>query len=381
MKNILFLVRNTLKVTFRKKGNYIVYLLLPLLGIVFALAIYSGAKSEPVQIGLIDKDQTALSAYLVQETAKAGNYTLTPLQETEIKNNLLDQTLEAAVIIPGGYEKSIVAGSPAAIKIISLKGQDTTAWLEQFFNLQTRNLKDLAAAAGGDETAFRGLFQEYSSHPLQVSAVELQDESVSKDITLTSFGFLLMFVMFGAGLTSHAILNEKKTRTYHRICASPVSPKEYLSANALSSLIIVTVQTLFIIVALQYLFRIETYVPAILLFFILLLFGLVSIGIGLITTAFSSSSYMAGTLSTLILTPTCMLGGCFWPVSLMPETMQKIAHFMPQWWALDAIRKMQSGSSLSEILMNIAILIAFAVAFFLIAVYRFARENNIQKFV
>jgi len=381
MKNILFLVKNILRVTFRKKGNYIVYLLLPLLGIVFSLGIYSGAKSQPVQIGVIDQDQTALSSYLIQETAKAGNYTLNLVREAEIKNRLFNQTLAATVIVPAGYEKSIIAGSPAAIEIISLKGKDTTAWLEQFFNLQTRNLKDLAAAANGDHQAFRELFQRYSGNPLQISAIELQDESVSKGITLTSLGFLLMFVMLGAGLTSHAILNEKRSRTYHRICASPVSTKEYLSANALSSLIIVTAQTLFIIVALQTLFRIETYVPAPLLFLILLLFGLVSIGIGLITTAFSSSSYMAGTLSTLIMTPTCMLGGCFWPVSLMPETMQKIAHFMPQWWALDAIQKIQDGGNMTGILMNIAILIAFAAAFFLIAVYRFARESNVQKFV
>ncbi|RJE47475.1 MULTISPECIES: ABC transporter permease [unclassified Dehalobacter] len=381
MRNILFLVKNTLRVTFRKKGNYIVYLLLPLLGIVFSLGIYSGAKSQPVQIGVIDQDQTALSSYLVQKTAKAGNYTLNPVREAEIKNRLFDQTLAAAVIIPAGYEKSIIAGSPAAIEIISLKGKDITAWLEQSFNLQTQNLKDLAAASNGDHKAFWELFQKYSGNPLQVSAIELQDESVSKGITLTSLGFLLMFVMLGAGLTSHAILNEKRSRTYHRICASPVSTKEYLSANSLSSLIIVTAQTLFIILALQTLFRIETYVPAPLLFLILLLFGLVSIGIGLITTAFSSSSYMAGTLSTLIMTPTCMLGGCFWPVSLMPETMQKIAHFMPQWWALDAIQKIQDGGNMTEILMNIAILIAFTAAFFLIAVYRFARESNVQKFV
>lgn len=108
---------------------------------------------------------------------------------------------------------------------------------------------------------------------------------------------------------------------------------------------------------------------------------IVLFGVDIHFAAFSSSSYMAGTLSTLIVTPTCLIGGCFWPVYLMPDMMQKIAHFMPQWWVIDAIQHIQSGGRLTDILINIAILLAFTAAFFLLAIFRFSREENVQKFI
>jgi ABC-2 type transport system permease protein len=117
------------------------------------------------------------------------------------------------------------------------------------------------------------------------------------------------------------------------------------------------------------------------LFVILLLFGFVSIGIGLVITAFSSSSYIAGTLSTLIMTPTCMLGGCFWDITLMPEFMQKLGRFVPQWWAVNAIQNMQNGHGPADIVINLLILAGFAAALFLVATYKFSKDDNVWKFI
>lgn len=128
-------------------------------------------------------------------------------------------------------------------------------------------------------------------------------------------------------------------------------------------------------------FRIETFVPDIAMFLILLLFGIVAIGIALVITAFAGSSYMAATLSSLVITSTCMLGGCFWPVDLMPEVVQKISFFMPQQWAIDAFQKVQLGSGMYEILINTMILCAFALALLLIAIYKFYRADDVKKFV
>jgi ABC-2 type transport system permease protein len=77
---------------------------------------------------------------------------------------------------------------------------------------------------------------------LQVREIKLEDRSANKNITLQSLGFLIMFVMLGAGLTSHFILNEKKDRTYHRILSGPVNARQYVTANIFTSLAIVALQ-------------------------------------------------------------------------------------------------------------------------------------------
>ena len=117
------------------------------------------------------------------------------------------------------------------------------------------------------------------------------------------------------------------------------------------------------------------------MFIVLILFGLISVGLSLAIVAFSKSSAGAGALENLIIVPTCLLSGCFFPVDIMPDAVRKIADFMPQRWLLDTITKLQDGKLFSHLFMNYLILIAFAVAFFFIAVYKFSRQNNVQNYV
>lgn len=225
------------------------------------------------------------------------------------------------------------------------------------------------------------LYKQYKEGHAKLTVVKLKDISTGKYMVTTSIGFLIMFIMLGAGIINMIILKEKRNRTYHRICSAPVSARQYIAGNAITSLLIIIVQILIIQVVMKFILRIDTGISDAAMFIILFMFGFVAVGIGLVVTAFSSSSYMAGTLNTLILTPTCMLGGCFWSPELMPGFMQKIGYFVPQRWAIDAIQRLQTEGTQADISLNLLILAAFAAALILVAIYRFSRTNNMQKFV
>lgn len=381
MRNVALLIQNTFRVTFRKKSNIFIYLFLPLLGVLLSILIYNGTGSEKVRIGLADRDGSRLSADFANAIKALDGYTVSTIAEEDIKENLLSGKLDAAVILPGGFGEGILSLRPVKAQIVTIKGMETTAWIQNNVNLYTRNLVDLAAASDSDTSVFDKMYAEYRANQLKLTGISLKDEHTGKLMTITSMGFLIMFVMLGASFTSQIILNEKRNRTYYRICSAPVSSREYIASNAISSMLIVALQIIAILLIMKYLFRIETFVPGTLMFLILMLFGMAAVGICLTVTAFSSSSYMASTVNTLILTPTCMLGGCFWSVDFMPEFMRKISYFTPQRWALEAIQKLQAGGSLNDIRMNLLILPAFAAASFLVAAYRFSRGENMQKFV
>ena len=381
MRNVFLLVLNTLKVTFRKKGNIFVYLILPVAGLLLSTVIYSSAGSSDLRVGLVDMDNGKLSADFGSALSASNGYIITSIGENDINGSLLDKKQDAVIVVPKGFEQGVFENKPVKVELIAIKGQETTVWLQNYTNLYVRNLVDMVAASVGDRAAFDGIYSGYRANPLKVTAVQLEDEKNSKLATVSSLGFLIMFIMLGAGMTSQFILNEKRSRTYYRICSAPVNARSYIAANAITSLIIVVFQIIIVQLLMKYVFHIETFVPDLLLFLILLMFGLVAVGISLVVTAFSSSSYMASTLGTLIITPTCMLGGCFWPVDFMGEAMRKISFFVPQRWALDAIQKLQSGISFEGIAMNLVILLAFTAALTLVAIYRFARTGNMQRFV
>jgi len=381
MRNMFLIITNIIRVTFRKKGSILVYICLPVAGVLMSVLIYGNAGSSALRVGIANNDTGAVSEDLKAILQSSDIYRIFETKEGEMNIKLLDAELDAAIIIPEGYSESIYNGNPKQIEIISLKGQETTVWIRQILNNFTDTLNKLSAASDGNRAAFDKMYEQYKVGAVKLSVVKLEDRLTGRNMTVTSIGFLIMFIMFGAGTINMIILKEKRDRTYQRICTAPVSGRQYIAGNAITSLLIVTVQILIILAAMKYVFRIDTGVSNIDMFVILLAFALVAVGIGLVITAFSSSSYMANTLNTFIITPTCMLGGCLWDIDFMPEIMQKIAYFVPQRWAMDAIQQLQNGGAETDVLLNLIILAAFAAAFILTAIYRFSRSGNIQKFV
>ncbi len=381
MRNIMLLIVNNLKVVFRKKGNIIIYIFLPLTGVFLSLLLYGDSATSTLKIGFVDHDGGILATDLKDKFCSIDKFTVSDVNVDEINNKLLSSELDAAVIIPEDYSDSIYSGNAADIEIVSLKGQETTVWVEQVINSYTSSMLQLSAASGGDQAVFEKMLGQIKDSTIGLEAKALEDKRVGKSMTMTSVGFLIMFIMLGTGFTSVIILKEKRNRTYHRICSAPVSAKQYILANSLTSLMISIIQIILVQLAMKYVFKIDTGVNDTQMFFILLLFAVVAIGLGLIIAAFTKSSYMAGTLSTLIITPTCMLGGCYWDIDFMPEFMKKISYFVPQRWTIDAISKLQTGSGIADISLNLLVMAAFALAMTLVAVFKFSRTNNVQKFI
>ncbi len=381
MRNILLIVSNILKATFRKKGNIIIYVFLPLLGVLLSLVIYSSSGSSVLRVGYISNDNGVMAEEVKDMLSSNEGFAVSDVDEAEINDMLSEQMLDLVIALPEGFTESVYSGDLKDIEIISLKGLETTTWAEQLLGSYTDVLVKISAASDGDKVMFSEMYERYKEGSVIMKVSLLEDKQVGKSMTVTSIGFLIMFMMLGTSFTSIIILKEKRSRTFFRICTAPVNSRQYILANAITSLLIVIIQIIVIQLAMKFILRIDTGISDPTLFFILLMFGLVAIGIGLVITAFSSSSYMASSLTTLIMTPTCMLGGCFWEIDFMPEFMQKMSLFMPQRWAIDAVEKLQMSGAGADIYLNLLVLAAFALALILVASYRFTRTDNLRKFV
>lgn len=381
MRKILLLTVNTLKVTFRKKGNFVIYLILPIIGIFASIGLYANTGTSTVHIGIANKDRGVLSADMIESFRRIENFKLKDVDVEEADKLLLDGSISCLVVFPEGFSDSFAAGLPKKVEIVSLKGKDTTAWIETSVKLYAENLYNLARAAGGKKDVFDKLYEGFSNKGLKLRVDKVDDQANNRLMTIQTLGFLIMFVMLGTGMTSELILREKRNRTYFRICSSPVSSKTYIFANVIASILIVMVQIFITLMVMRWGLRVNTYVPDWQMFIILGCFGLVAIGIGTMIVAFSTSSYQVSTLSTLVITPMCMLSGCYWPVEYMPDIMQKISWFMPPRWALDMVDKLQKGTAFEEVMMNLVVMLAFAAAFFAISAYKFGTSDDIRKFV
>lgn len=381
MENALFLMANNLKRIFRKKASFVLYFFLPIAGILLAVAAHGSSDPKPVNLGVVDNDKSMISSDFIEALAQDGKFKLTTISEKDVADVITSNKAEAVFVIPQDFAEGAHRGDLKQINIVSIKGETATAWLESYTNIYLQNLHDLGVASEGDRNAFMSLYERLKQNQQSLKVNTVKDQTVSKVMTTQSIGFLIMFMMLGAGNVAENIQREKANRTYYRICSAPVTSKIYVLGNVLTNLVIVMGQVLITLLFMTQVFKIQTHVPFWQLYVILVLFGLIAIGLGLFIVAFTQDSKQAGTLQNLIITPTCMLAGCFWPIEVMPETIQRIADFLPQTWAISTIQKLQEGISFSQIAINISVILAFALAFFLIAAYRFSRNESISTFV
>lgn len=381
MKNVIWLAMNNLKVTLGKKKSIIAYFVLPVLFMLIPVIAYGNAGNGSVKMGIIDKDKSTLSSDFKKAIEKQDSLKVINVNSENPKGDIASGKVDCVITIPKDFEESVYNNSLQKPEILSLKGESSTAWINNYSNIYLRNLLDIWKASKGDKQVFNKMYDGLKENSFSFKSTAVQDTSRGKGMTTQSIGFIIMFMMIGASSFTEIILKEKKNRTYFRICSAPVSSKIYIFSNVISCFVIVAIQSMITLLAMTKLFKIQTYVPFWQIYLILLCFGFVAIGLGLLLVAFSKDSTQSNVLMNLIVTPTCMLSGCFWSIDFMPETARKISDFLPQRWAIAAIEKLQTNSNFSGIYLHLLIILGFAFTFFIVAAYRFSRDENIKNFV
>ncbi|RDI41016.1 ABC transporter permease [Falsibacillus pallidus] len=381
MKELLWLIRHTLKVTFNTRRSFIIYFGMPLIGILIAFAAYGGSNVQTIHIGIASQDRGEASSGTISFLKNIDHVKVTEIKDSAIADQISSGKLDVVIKIDEGFTQSLMDGNPSGIQMVSIKGAQVTSFIKAYLYQYLDNVAAIGKTAHGDQKAFHEMYANYQKENFSMKTVSLKDLSKNRDMTSQTIGFLLMFLLMSAGNLSEIILKEKENRTYFRLLSTPISARKYVLSNILVNMIIMAVQISFTIYMMNNVFHIETNMAFGEMLFILLVFALVAVGLGLIIVAFTSSTASFGALQNFLVIPTCMLSGCFWPVAIMPDAAQKIAEFLPQHWALSAIDKLQKGISIGSIYLNILILLAFAAAFFLVAIYRFGRNNNARNFI
>lgn len=380
MRNILLLTRNTLKLMLRKKSNIFLMLLSILIPLIF-LAFSFADNSSQLRIGIINKDSSVISSDLIKSLKNSDKFKIVPLTESNANDEVVKGEVDCAIFIPEGYGDSIISNKVLNLQIVSIKGEDATALIKSYINIYVRNLIDMSKAANGNKDTFNKIYADYKNLSFNLKTNLVKDKSHNNIATMRSLGFFIMFLMMSTGSIAELMLQEKRDKTFYRVCAAPVSPKTYIFSNFIVNTLVMIFQIVVILLLLTWFLKLNFSISLFQIFIVLLCFGIVSIGLGMVIIAFSDSTAQSSTLTTLIVTPTCMLGGVFWPIDLMPKILQRISDFMPQKWAIDAINKLQAGAGFNQVWVNIAILLAFAAVFLLIASYKIKTSEKTADFV
>lgn len=184
-------------------------------------------------------------------------------------------------------------------------------------------------------------------------------------------GVTVMFAFFLVGNVGFGVFREHGWNTWERLRASRAGPAEVMAGKTVVPLLTLAIQLTVLIGLGGVLFDLDVRgsVPAMALVAAALALCLVSMGLLLLAVARSILQLNAvSNLGTMVFAG---LGGAIAPIAVLPGWARAIAPATPSYWAMRGFRDIIGGGGFSEAALPVAVLLAFATGFALLAAVRF----------
>jgi linearmycin/streptolysin S transport system permease protein len=323
--------------------------LLPV-AIMAIIGIAMGGYSEPsLVVGVLDRAETGASRELISAIAANQHMRIRRYTDQEkMRIAVFRGRLNAGVIVPSGwrgvgdldvYLSRASSGSPVIRAAID-------ADLSRLANRAQPFAIPVHYPGGGGEEALPLGFQ------------------------YTAPANLVLFVMINGLVSSLAMIRLRSSGLSQRLLATPARTWELFAMLTVAPFQQMLVQSLFLIFSARWFFGVH--------------WG-DSIGVFLLTTALIcfgvSLVFLMGTIFRSPQQPTSlgpwigvflgMLGGCMWPLEVVPPFMKSLAYLSPAAWAMHGyLALIFSHASAVAILPDVAALLLFAIAFSALGILR-----------
>lgn len=179
-------------------------------------------------------------------------------------------------------------------------------------------------------------------------------------------GLAVMMITFMLSIFS--FVHERSTGTLDRLLTTPVKESEIVIGNALALALVALIQSSVVIVAAVLIFNVHIVGNVLLVLLLLLLLGIGMQGVGFLLSSNACSEFQALQFMPLILFPSILLAGVFWPLEAIPDFLRPVSYCTPLTYAVDGARSvMIRGWGIEHIWVQLVVLTAFASAMLILS--------------
>jgi len=278
--------------------------------------------------------------------------------------------------LPDSLLDRLEAGRAVELRVIQGEASDTRAQAvssrarEATYRMAFR-VPELRALAPFDSAAAATVLAD--TGPLAVAKHTLGAAPkvvTGKERTLPAM--LIMFIMFQVMTFFLSLwVEDLKTGKIKRIVMSPTRPRDLLLGQIVARMAWAGLQVAVILGLGSLVLGVRLEVSWLDFALVLLAFMLAAASIGMMIGSFFKSSEKAGAVGVIASLVMAALGGCWWPLEIVPGAMRAVARVLPTGQAMDAIGEMLAlGPSAPFPAVNLAVLLLMALVTMPIAVRR-----------
>ena len=407
IKKALVIAFNSLKVTFRDKGNLIWLIIMPIVWTtLIGTMSTTGGGDEKIPVGFLNSDRGIYGEVFEEILRNEESIKIVAMAEDDedkMRNLVKDTKLSVGIIIPGDFSEKLKIREQVVIEILKSE-RNSSYFLEELIEKVAERISIDALAANftvekiGErrmvleeeiledekeriwEEAFvkaDAFFEPAPSIGIEyvVLSVEKREENIPMGVEASSPGFAVMFVMMGVCFAGVAMVQERHHKTLARLLTTPTEKFFIISGKMLGFFLVGFIQFMILILFGQLVLKVNWgNLPSGVLLLVVS-YVLSVTGLGTLLSVVVRTSAQAGAFAVLISMVTSMLGGAWWPIEIVPKFMQTIARFTPQYWAINGFNKIITrGFGITEILPNFYVLLAISAISLLLAIRFFRFE-------
>lgn len=397
-----------IKQILRDKQSLLFLIVMPVIFTFFFGFMFStpGEGVDPrLAVGVLNLDADGLLSPALDELLAASS-TVRPVAFAAEDAAKLDEQvskgeLGAAVIVPRGYGQAALAGQPLPIEVIldeqSQNGQTARRALQTTFTrlvglAQSAQyaLAEYERQAGGQTEADQAAFlkdalaagaAEWQTPGLSVRATgPVAAQTDSERIDANPFiqfspGMIIQFAIFGLIQAAMVLVIERRSGAMQRLLTTPLTRTGFIAGHVLSIFTIVFAQQTLLIAFGQAFLRVDYLRQplAVLLMMLALSLFIASLGLLIATLAKKEEQVVVMTMAAMFIFSA--LGGSWFPLEVAGPAFAAIGHLTPAAWAMDGFQNiLLRGLGMQSVLLPAGILLAYGLAFFGLAVWRFKFE-------
>jgi ABC-type Na+ efflux pump permease subunit len=342
-RDAIFIAGKDLRYTLRERETIVWVFIMPIVFFYFIGTITggfgpSGGKKDKIAI---KADQS--SGFLVDQLA----YQLAERDYEVVRPESLFTSYSRRLTIPAAFTDSVLAGVPSTLHFEN----ESSGLNNDYHTLRTQRavytvLADLVVITETGDAMTPDDFERLNNAP-RVVKLDVKPAGERREIP-TGFeqaipGIMVMFTLMIMA-TSGAVLLviERREGLLRRLAYTPIARLDVVLGKWGGKVLIGLVQIGFAMVAGTVLFKMNWGPDLGMVIAVMVVYGAMMAALGIILGSLARSEGQAVGIGVVSANVLAALGGCWWPIEITPQWMQKLQLFLPTGWAMDALHKLIS---------------------------------------
>ena len=394
---ILDLALKDLSQILRDKKSLLFLVAMPIVFTVFiGFAFRNNGNDENadtrIPLAVVDAEpDSLLNKMLSARLAESEFIKPVSLNEADAMESFRKGEAAGVLVIPAGFSGQASAGNEAQLKLITDTASPNGQSLYQLLRVPVFQLMsaveiaqinvEIIGKADEFEPALKIAWSKWDANSRagmvrveQAVAEDTSDWTGGNPYNQASPGILVQFAIFGLVTSAQILVQERKTRTLQRLMTTAMRPWEIVFGHLLAMFALTFLQTALLVIFGQLVLNVNYLSEPLGTFLIAVTLGLWVASMGLLIGVFAKDEQQVILFSLIAMFLFSALGGAWFPLEAADGAFVTIGRLLPSAWAMNGLQNILiRGLGIESVWLAVEILMAYAVGFFILAVWRFRK--------